>query len=240
MNNLAIAGCQGRMGKRIVVLAIADSDLTVSVLLEHPDHPAAHETMNGIPISTAVTAAKGCDALIDFTVPENTMKNLLFCRENGIRMVIGTTGLTPEQEEYIRDAAELIPIVYSSNMSVGVNILFKLTELMARAVPSSYMVNIREAHHIHKKDAPSGTAKTLAKIIKDASSKDVFHIESVREGEIVGDHDVMFESGEDIITIRHHAKSRDIFARGAIEAAKFLKDKQSGLFTMADVLGLSA
>lgn len=239
MNNLAIAGCQGRMGKRIVILAIADGNFEISALLEHPNHPAAHETMNGIPISTSLTAIKGCDILIDFTVPENTMKNLLFCREQGIKMVIGTTGLTPEQEEHIKDAAELIPIVYSSNMSIGVNILFKLTEMLAKTTPDEYMVNITEAHHVHKKDAPSGTAKTLAKIIESSSAKKVFHIESIREGEIVGDHDVIFESGEDIIMIRHHAKSRDIFAKGALEAAKFLKDKTSGLFTMKDVLGLN-
>lgn len=238
MNNLAVTGCQGRMGKRIVALAIMEGYFEISALIERPGSVEGSGTMNGIPIQTSIAAIEGCDVLIDFTTPENTLKNLLFCRRHGIKMVIGTTGFTEEQEQEINETAETIPIVFSSNMSVGVNILFKITELLAQATPQSYAVHMTEAHHIHKKDAPSGTAKTLAKLIKAVSPKEVYNIESIRENEIVGDHEITFESEEDTITIKHHAKSRDIFARGALVAAKFLMGEASGLFTMRDVLKL--
>ncbi|MEW5894519.1 MAG: 4-hydroxy-tetrahydrodipicolinate reductase [Candidatus Omnitrophota bacterium] len=239
MNNLAITGCQGRMGRRIVAQAIMDGYFEIAALIERPGCVDGSGTMNGIPIQTSISAIEGCDVLIDFTAPESTMENVRFCKRHGIRIVIGTTGLSPEQEQEIRKASETIPIVLSSNMSVGVNILFKATELLAQATTPEYSVRIVEAHHIHKKDAPSGTAKTLANLIKAASAKEVQDIESIREGEIIGDHDVLFSSDEDIITIRHHAKSRDIFAKGAIVAAKFLMKETSGLFSMQDVLKLN-
>lgn len=238
MNNLAITGCQGRMGKRIVALAIMDGFFEISALLEKAGTIDGSGSMNGIPISSSLTAMEGCDVLIDFTVPENTMQNLKYCRQHGINMVIGTTGFTDDQEQLIAQAAADIAIVYSSNMSIGVNILFKLTELLAQATPQSYAVFIREAHHVHKQDAPSGTAKTLARGIQAVSPKKVDNIDSIRKDEIVGDHEVIFESPEDIITIKHHAKNRDIFAKGALAAAKFLMNEKSGLFNMRQVLKL--
>lgn len=240
MIKLAVTGCQGRIGQRIVILAINDGGFTISALLERPDHPGLGETMNGIKVCASPEALKGSDVLIDFTSPEATLKNVRFCKEHGIKMVIGTTGCTTAQIEEINAAAKAIPIVFSSNMSIGVNILFKIVESLAKTTPSAYRVAITEAHHIHKKDAPSGTAKTLAQIIEKASDKKVGDIESIREGEIVGDHEISFESDEDIITIKHHAKSRDIFVKGALMAAKFLQDKRSGLFSMSDVLHLNA
>ncbi len=238
MIKLAVTGCQGRMGQRIVILAIQDSDFKIFSLVERPDHPNAHETLNGITMSPDISAIKGCDILIDFTSPDSTIQNLKFCRDHGINMVIGTTGLVPAQMERIKEASKDIAIVFSSNMSIGVNVLFKSVELLAQSTPQEYAVTMTEAHHIHKKDAPSGTAKTLAKIVEDHSSKKVKDIEAIREGEIIGDHEVRFESAEDIITIKHHAKTRDIFAKGALVAAKFLKDKPNGFFSMQDVLGL--
>ena len=238
MNNLAITGCQGRMGKRIVAQAIMDGYFEISSLIERPGCVDGSGSMNGVPINTSISAIEGCDVLIDFTVPESTMENLKYCTTHGIKMVIGTTGLTAEQEERIQEASDKIAIVYSSNMSVGVNIFFKITELLAKATPQSYAVFMKEAHHIHKKDAPSGTAKTLASIISSVSPKRVGDIESIREGEIVGDHEITFSSEEDTITIKHHAKSRDIFAKGAIVAAKFLMNENAGLFNMRDVLRL--
>jgi len=239
MRNLAITGCKGRMGRRILVLAIADGKFEVSALLEHPDAISGADTLNGIPVSASLEAMEGCDVLIDFTSPEASIKHLQYCRDHNIKMVIGTTGFSPEQEEDIRAASAKIPIVFSSNMSVGVNILFQAAQLIAKATPDSYMVRMTEAHHIHKKDAPSGTAKTLAETITKNSGKPVGPIESIREGEIIGDHEVIFESGEDLIVIKHHAKTRDIFARGALVAAEYLIDKTSGLFTMRDVLNLT-
>lgn len=238
MIKLAISGCQGRMGSRIMQLALADKDFKVTTLIEHPHHPKAHETINNIPISTEPSALLGCDILIEFTTPEATLENLRACVQYGVKMVIGTTGLTPIQIEKIKSASKKIPIVFSSNMSVGVNLVFRLVELTAQKTGKDYSINIVEAHHIHKKDAPSGTAKTLAEIAEAASGQKVQDIKSVREGEIIGDHDVIFESGEDLIKISHHAKNRDIFAKGSLVAAKFLARKKNGLFTMKDILGL--
>lgn len=238
MIKLAVSGCRGRMGERITQLALADRDFAVTTLLEHQTHPKANEKINGLSIQTDVSALKGCDVLIEFTTPEATMEHLAACVRHGVSMVVGTTGLNPAQIEEIKKTSAKIPVVFSSNMSVGVNLVFKLTELAAAKTARNYTVTMEEAHHIHKKDAPSGTAKTLAQIVEAASGVKVADIKSIREGEIVGDHTVTFESGEDVITISHHAKSRDIFAKGALVAAKFLADQKSGLFTMQDVLRL--
>ncbi len=240
MINLAISGCLGRMGQSIIRLALQDKKFTIKTLLESKNHPQIHEKINNLSISTDIAQIKECTVLIEFTTPEATMQNLKACVEYGIKMVIGTTGLTAEQIEEIKKASLKVPIVFSSNMSVGVNILFKLTEIAAQKTGQSYSMRITEAHHIHKKDAPSGTAKTLAQIAEKAGDRDVEKIDSIREGEIVGDHDVLFESEEDILTLRHHAKSRDIFAKGALVAAKFIAGKRKpGLFNMQDVLGLN-
>jgi len=238
MINLSISGACGRMGQRIIHFALADKDVKITSLLECPGHPKAGEKVSGISVSTSPDALQGSGCLIEFTSPEATMTNLKACVAHKVKMVIGTTGISPGQAQEIEKASKVIPIVFSSNMSVGVNVFFKVTELLAKTLPASYVVNITEAHHVHKKDAPSGTAKTLASIIEKASGRKVADIKSIREGEIVGDHKIVFESGEDVITIDHHAKSRDIFARGALVAAKFLAGKQTGLFTMQQVLGL--
>lgn len=238
MIKLAVSGCHGRMGQRITQLALADRQIKVKTLLEHKDHPKVHEAISNIPVQTQSLGLKGCDVLIEFTLPEATMEHLKACVEHGVKMVIGTTGFTPAQISRIKRASQKIPIVFSSNMSVGVNIVFKLTELAAVKTGKAYTVKMTEAHHVHKKDAPSGTAKTLAEIVEAASGVKVVDIKSIREGEIVGDHTVIFDSAEDVITISHHAKNRDIFAKGSLVAAKFLAKKKKGLFNMQDVLEL--
>ena len=238
MIKLAVSGSQGRMGQRITQLALADSEFKVTTLLEHPNHPKAKEPVNGIVIATDSNAIRGSDVLIEFTLPEATMGNLQSAVKHGVKMVIGTTGLEAHHVEEIKKASKEIPIVFSSNMSVGVNLVFKLTQLTAEKTGKNYTINMTEAHHIYKKDAPSGTAKTIAEIAEKASGQKVKDIHVIREGEIVGDHTIVFESDEDVITISHHAKNRDIFAKGALVAAKFLKDKKTGLFNMHDVLGL--
>ncbi|MBF0521864.1 MAG: 4-hydroxy-tetrahydrodipicolinate reductase [Candidatus Omnitrophica bacterium] len=240
MIQLAISGCQGRMGQSIIRLASEDKNFAIKTLLENKDHPQANAKINDIQISTDINDIKGCNVLIEFTTPEATIKNLQACCEHGVRMVIGTTGLSHEQVEEIKKASKKIPIVYSSNMSVGVNVLFKLTDIAAQKTGHSYSIVITEAHHIHKKDSPSGTAKTLEQIAEKAGDREVTKINSIREGEIVGDHDVIFESEQDIIKLSHHAKNRDIFAKGALVAAKFIAGKRkAGLFNMQDVLGLN-
>jgi 4-hydroxy-tetrahydrodipicolinate reductase len=238
MIKLAISGCLGRMGKRISALASKDQDFKIHALLESAEHPQSQERVGNFPISTHPEAMIGSGVLIEFTTPEATLKHLEFCQKNQINMVIGTTGLTPAQNKIILKATKKIAVVYSSNLSVGVNIFFKITKELAEKTPETYAVHIREAHHIHKKDAPSGTAKTLARIIEENSKRRVDNIESIREGEIIGDHRVTFMGPDDTITIEHHAQTRDIFAKGALVAAKFVSKKRTGLFSMQDVLGL--
>lgn len=226
------------MGQAITRLAMLDHAFAVTTLLERQDHPRAREAVGGLQVHTVPSAVQGCDVLIEFTTPEATIEHLAACVQHGVKMVIGTTGLNPDQAAQVKKAAEKIPVVFSSNMSVGVNLVFKLAELAAAKTAGAYAVRMQEAHHIHKKDAPSGTAKTLAEIVERASGVKVADIQSIREGEIVGDHTVTFESAEDVITISHHAKNRDIFAKGALVAAKCLAGKDRGLFSMQDVLGL--
>ena len=238
MIKLAVSGCLGRMGQRISSLALEDKSFKITTLLERIDHPQIEEILCGLPISTDLSNLKGCDILIEFTSPEATLQHLDACVKHKVKMVIGTTGLQPEQIAKIKTASKKIPIVFSSNMSVGVNILFKLTELTASKTLKNYIIKITEAHHIHKKDAPSGTAKTLAEIAERTSGIKMHDIQSIREGEIIGDHTVTFESLEDTLVLTHHAKTRDIFAKGSLVAAKFLAKKKSGLFNMQDVLGL--
>ena len=238
MIKLAISGCQGRMGNRITHLAVEDKVFKVSTLLEHSAHPKVNEPVAGIKIQTDSSALKGCHVLIEFTTPDATLEHIETCLKYKAGMVIGTTGLNEDQIKKIKSASKKIPIVFSSNMSVGVNVLFKLTETAAKKLGQNYSMKITEAHHIHKKDAPSGTAKTLAQAAETASGQKVQDIQSIREGEIIGDHTIFFESAEDLLTITHHAKTRDIFAKGALVAAKFAAKKKSGLFDMQDVLGL--
>lgn len=238
MIKLSISGCLGRMGQSINRLASQDKEFEIHTLLEHKNHPQVTQIINNKKITSSNSDLMGSDVLIEFTSPEATMENLEFCKNNNIKLVIGTTGLNEDQINKIKEASKKISIVFSSNMSIGVNILFKLTQIVSEKSNETYKVTMSESHHIHKKDAPSGTAKTLASIVEKSSNKKVENIDSIREGEIIGDHSVFFESPEDIITISHHAKNRDIFAKGALVAAKFLSHKQNGLFDMQDVLGL--
>ncbi len=235
---IAINGCQGRMGQRITQLALQDKDFQIVALMEHPDHPLINKVYEGTLISGEPAAIGKSKVLIDFTSPESTMTYLKICEEYGINCVIGTTGLNDSHLKAIQAASSRIAIVLSSNMSIGVNILFKLTQTLAAAAPGHYQVKIMEAHHIHKKDAPSGTAKSLGRLIEENSGHRVQDIQSIREGEIVGDHTIIFESPEDRIVIEHHAKTRDIFAKGALVAAKFLSTQAKGLFDMQDVLNI--
>jgi len=237
MINLAISGAQGRMGQAIIKLAKQDESVKISALLEQKDHPKVTEKVEDLPVSTNNSVIEGTDVLIEFTLPEGTIENLKACVHHRVKMVIGTTGLSPSQIDEIKTASESIPIVYSSNMSIGVNVLFKLIEISASKLGKSDM-NIEETHHVHKKDKPSGTAKTMGGIAEHASGQNVNPIKSIRAGEVVGDHSIVFDTAEDVLTISHHAKDRSMFAKGALTAAKFLMDKETGLYNMQDVLDL--
>jgi len=238
MIKLAISGAQGRMGQAISQLAFADSEFEVKVLLEHKNHPKSNETVHGIKLSTDNSVLKGCQVLIEFTLPEGTMENLKSAVKYKVPMVIGTTGFTPEQLDEIKKSAKSIPIVLSTNMSIGVNTLFKLIEIAGSKIDPVH-ITLSETHHIHKKDKPSGTAKTMAEVAERSSGVKLATIDSIREGEVIGDHTICFESNEDVLTISHHAKDRRMFAKGALTAAKYLQNKKPGLYSMQDVLGFS-
>lgn len=239
MIKLAVSGAQGRMGKTITECAFDQADIfEVTTLLEHKDHPEANGSINGLNVETDNASLKGCDALIEFTLPDGTIDNLKACVENNIKMVIGTTGFNDEQITMIHDASAQIPIVFASNMSVGVNVLFKLIEIASNTLGAD-KIDISETHHVHKKDVPSGTAKTMAEFAEPGYGNRVDSIESFREGEVIGDHTIVFNTPEDTLTISHHAKDRKMFAKGALRAAEFLQDKQNGLYNMQDVLGLT-
>ena len=237
MIKLAVVGCQGRMGKRITELASVQNDIKITALIERPDCPDCPETVCGVKVSRDINAIKGADVLIDFTVPSATMKALEACVRHRVRMVIGTTGLSAEQDEAIIEASHKLGIVRSSNMSVGVNVMFGLLRKMAEAL-KGYDIAITETHHVHKKDAPSGTAKTMADILQNASQLQEVPIESIREGEVIGYHKVTFKGAVDTIEMSHNANTRDMFAEGAIRAAKFVAYKDNGLYNMQAVLGL--
>lgn len=236
MLKIAINGICGKMGKRVLALAKKDSEVEVVAGLERDGHPDLGIGLEGVKVFSGFTSIPSCDIIIDFTFAEAVNNLVAGAKKIAKPLVIGTTGLTDEQKDLIKEAANSIPIVYSPNMSVGVNVLFKALELTA-SVLQQYQVRVKEAHHIHKKDAPSGTAKKLIEIINKFGVKlNNQNVEVLREGEIIGDHQVTFESNVDSFKIAHHAKTRDIFAQGAITAAKWLKGKPAGLYSMEDVL----
>ena len=237
MIKLAISGCAGKMGTRIFNLASEDKDLRPVVGIEQAETLGQCLKTDGFKVSDNPDDIKEADVLIEFTTPEATIEHLKYAFKHKKAMVVGTTGLSEGQIGRIKEASKKIPIVLSPNMSIGVNLLFKLVKEAAEKLSKDYSVKILEAHHIHKKDAPSGTAKKLAQIIKDASGREVSDIKAIREGEIVGDHKVTFESPVDSIELSHSARTRDIFAKGALVAAKFIVGKQPQLYDMQDVLG---
>jgi 4-hydroxy-tetrahydrodipicolinate reductase len=239
----AIAGARGRMGKTLIEAVQAAPDAVLAAAFDIDDDPEA--------------ALAQADCLIDFTRPDGTMKHLEICRRRGVHMVIGTTGFTPEQKQRIAAVAEEIPIVFAPNMAVGVNAVFKLLDVAARILNEGFDVEIIEAHHRHKVDAPSGTALRMGEIVAAALGRDlkecaVFGREghtgerpaaqigfsTIRGGDIVGDHTVLFAGVGERIEITHRSASRMSYALGSLRAARFLRDKRRGLFDMQDVLGL--
>lgn len=230
MIKIVVSGALGRMGKRIIALAEKDPELVIAGRLEKEPHPEEGIVGN----LNSVKADYAC--IIEFTTPEATLRHVEEARRLKRAMVIGTTGLSEKELDSMRKASKDIPIVFSPNMSVGVNVLFNLIGKAAVLLGKKYKVRIKETHHIHKKDRPSGTAKLMRDIVKQSLGEADIPTESVREGEIVGDHDIIFESEVDTLKISHSARTRDIFALGALKAAKFIATKKTGLFSMKDVL----
>jgi len=246
MLRIGISGACGKMGKRIAELALKDPEVTIGAAIERSGMPEIGKDFGavldkedlGIKITSDLEGAcKDIDCLIEFTLPGPTLEHMEVCRRNKVPMVIGTTGLDAAGEKKIKDAGGDIPVVFSPNMAVGVNLLFDIVREAARVLGKDFKISIDETHHVHKKDSPSGTAKMIAKVITEASGVKA-PIEAFREGEVIGNHGVLFDGEFEKLEIRHDAKSRDVFAAGSIKAARFLSDRKSGLYSMADVLGL--
>ena len=264
-HRIAVAGAGGRMG-RMLIEAIRDSDdcrLTGALEMAHSlalglDAAAFLGHASGVAITADPrTGIADAEVLIDFTRPEGTLAHLQACRALGVNAVIGTTGFTDAQREEVIAAAKQIAIVMAPNMSVGVNVTLRLLEMAARALATGYDIEIIEAHHRHKVDAPSGTALKMGEVVAAALGRDlkqdaVFErhgitgerdpstigFSSIRGGDIVGDHTVLFAGTGERIEITHRSSSRATYAQGALRAVRFLQGKKSGLYDMFDVLGL--
>jgi 4-hydroxy-tetrahydrodipicolinate reductase len=236
MIHLAINGGLGKMGQRVHALAKDTIDMHVMRLFEYPQHPQLGQTVGGAEVSGDKAALNNIDVVVDFSLPESAIEMLGFCEKAGVPVIVGPTGFSEEQAELVKAASSHIPVVFSPNMSVSVNMLFKVLDDIC-GVFSGYDVIVSEAHHVHKKDAPSGTAKKLVDIINEHGfNVEYDDVRAVRKGEIVGDHTVVFENDFDRFEIRHHAKTRDIFAVGALHAARWIVGKPAGLYSMRDVL----
>ena len=262
---VAVAGASGRMGQMLVDAIAQSSDCKLAGAIDVAGSPGIGQDAatfagraSGVLIQSDIaTGLKLSDVLIDFTRPEGTMAHLAVCRNMGVNLVIGTTGFSDAQKLEIAAAAKDIAIVMAPNMSVGVNVTLKLLEMAAKALNTGYDIEIVEAHHRHKVDAPSGTALKMGEVIADALGRDLkacavyarvghtgpreastIGFSSVRGGDVVGDHNVMFLGDGERIEITHKSSSRVTYAQGSLRAAQFLAGKTTGLYDMFDVLNL--
>ena len=263
MIKAAVTGAAGRMGRSVIAAAVQDQDIKISAAFDRPDSNAvgvdAGELAGvgrlDVPVST--TASDGdFEVLIDFSYPDATLSYIDYCRQAGKRMVIGTTGFDEPQRQRIVDAASNIAIVLAPNMSVGVNLCFRLLDIAARTLGDGVDIEVIEAHHRHKKDAPSGTAIRMGEVLASALGRDLQECAvygrqgitgerprdqigflTIRAGEIVGEHTVLFADDTERVEISHQAQSRMTFAKGALRAVRWLRNHDKGLFDMQDVLG---
>ena len=262
---VAIAGASGRMGHMLIEAVRADRDFALTGALDVASSPAMGQDAGayagqttGVHITADLHAGLANSRfLIDFTRPEGTMAHLQACQALGVGMVIGTTGFTEAQKAQIAEAARHIPIMMAPNMSVGVNVTLKLLEMAAKALSTGYDIEIIEAHHRHKVDAPSGTALKMGEVIADALGRDLkdcavyaregvtgerdpssIGFATIRGGDIVGDHTVLFAGTGERIEISHKSSSRATYAQGSLRAVRYLATRKSGLYDMFDVLGL--
>jgi len=267
LQHIAVAGSAGRMGRALLEAVFQSADLRLHAALERDDSPFLGKdagelvgSLCGVKITADLHAAlPGAHALVDFTRPEGTLRHLEMCAGLGVNMVIGKTGMSADQKAKVADAANRIAVVMAPNMSVGVNVVLKLLDTAARVLAQGYDIEIIEAHHRHKVDAPSGTALRMGEVIAAALGRDLEQVAvygregvtgerapttigfaTVRGGDIVGDHTALFAGIGERIEITHKASSRATFAFGALRAARFLAGKTRGLYDMRDVLGLSA
>jgi 4-hydroxy-tetrahydrodipicolinate reductase len=266
MTRIAITGAAGRMGRSLIQAVHNTDGLELTAALERPDSTLLGSDAGdlaglgrlGVVLGADLAATSGeFDVLIDFTRPEPTLANLEICRSAGRRMVIGTTGFSEAQKLEIAAAANDIGVVFAPNMSVGVNLCLKLLDMAAQVLGDAVDIEVIEAHHRHKVDAPSGTALRMGEVVAAALGRDLaacavygreghtgerdrrtIGFETIRAGDIVGDHTVLFAGEGERVEITHKASSRMTFANGAVRAAGWLMAQQTGLFDMQDVLGL--
>jgi 4-hydroxy-tetrahydrodipicolinate reductase len=265
VTRVAVAGAGGRMGRALLEAAGVAENMLICGALEHAASPLLGQDAGvitlaaaGVAISADVDAAlSDADVLIDFTRPIATLQHIEICRRRGVNLVIGTTGLSASEKDRIEAASQDIAIVFAPNMSVGVNVMFKLIEMASKAMHEQYDIEIIEAHHKMKVDAPSGTALRMGEIAAKASGttldeSGVFSREgaigkrkagsigfsTIRGGDIIGEHTIMFAGAGERIEISHKSASRTNYAEGALRAAAFLRGRKNGLYDMADVLGL--
>ena len=262
---IAVAGASGRMGQMLIEAVHRGAGFRLSGALDVPGSPSlGHDPLapfggsSGVKVTHDLRSGlSGADVVIDFTRPEGTLAHLAVCRELGVRAVIGTTGFNATQLAAIADHARHVAIVMAPNMSVGVNVVLKLLDMAARALPDGYDVEIIEAHHRHKVDAPSGTALAMGEAVASASGRELkdcavyareghtgerdsrsIGFSAIRGGDIVGDHTVLFAGTGERIEITHRSSSRANYAQGSLRAARFLAGRAPGLYGMQDVLGL--
>lgn len=266
MSRIAVVGAAGRMGRMFVEAIASDDRVTLGAAIERPDSSLlgvdagelAGVGSQGVALTGSLEErVQDFDVVINFTTPEFTMNNVELCRKYNKSIVIGTTGLSDDQKTQMEDASKEIPIVFASNMSVGVNLVFKLLETAARIMDEDADIEIIEAHHRNKIDAPSGTALTMGEIVADAVGRDLkecaiygregvtgvrdrdtIGFSTIRAGDVIGDHTVLFASEGERVEITHKASNRVIYARGALRAVRWLSEKPAGLYSMQDVLGL--
>ncbi len=263
---VAIAGATGRMGRMLIEAVLASDDCTLTGALDVPgsaalgeDAGAALGRVTGVALTADLARGlAGADVLIDFTRPAGTMAHLAACRAQGVAMVIGTTGLDPAQEAALAEAAAVLPIVRAPNMSVGVNVMLRLLAQAARALGAGYDIEVIEAHHRHKVDAPSGTALAMGQVLAQARGRRLedcavyarqghtgeraegsIGFATIRGGDIVGDHTVHFAGTGERLEITHRSNSRANYAAGSLRAVRFLQGRAPGLYGMDDVLGLA-
>ncbi|HUQ73531.1 MAG TPA: 4-hydroxy-tetrahydrodipicolinate reductase [Burkholderiales bacterium] len=249
----AVAGAGGRMGRTLIDAVLADRELKLAAAFDVPGTAAMGTEVGGVKISSDAHIAAGCDVLIDFTRPEGTLAHLQHARA----MVIGTTGFSAAQKKAVEEAARRIPIVMAANFAVGVNAVYKLADTAARILGDDYDIEIIEAHHRHKVDAPSGTALKIGEVVAKALKRNLSEVAShgregdtgerpqkqigfhaIRGGDIVGEHTVVFAGAGERVEITVRSQSRMTYAAGAVRAAKWLRGKPAGLYDMFDVLGL--
>jgi 4-hydroxy-tetrahydrodipicolinate reductase len=262
---IAVAGASGRMGRMLIEAVTAADDLVLAAALDVAGSPAIGQDATaflgrtgGVAITDDVEAALSrAQVLIDFTRPEGTLAHLAACRKLGVKAVVGTTGFSEEQKAQVAEHARHVAMVMAPNMSVGVNVVLKLIDMAARAMSRGYDIEIIEAHHRHKVDAPSGTALKMGEVVAQALGRDLkecavygregvtgerdpstIGFATIRGGDIVGDHTVLFAGTGERIEISHKSSSRAGYAQGSLHAARFLADKSTGLYGMTEVLGL--